>query len=151
MKNSIKLLIISLIIITYIDQVHAQKTIVFEKTESFYPVLKEAIDANEIVCGFLNVPETWDGNQKKKIKIATIILKNNLEKENAEAIVFIQGGPGASGVRSIWSWINHPLRENNDIILLDIRGTGFSEPRLCPDLGKDFLKIPCKKSIGRRR
>lgn len=41
-------------------------------------------------------------------------------------------------------WVDHPLRKNHDIILLDLRGTGFSELKLCPDLGKKFFEILSK-------
>ena len=40
--------------------------------------------------------------------------------------------------------MDHPLRKSHDIILVDLRGTGFSEPKLCPDLGKKFFEILSK-------
>ncbi|MCB0642419.1 MAG: hypothetical protein KDC44_12300, partial [Phaeodactylibacter sp.] len=41
-------------------------------------------------------------------------------------------------------WLQHPLRSDHDIILLDTRGTGFSEPRLCPDFGQSILQVLAK-------
>ncbi|MBW1295676.1 alpha/beta fold hydrolase [Aquimarina litoralis] len=114
-----------------------------QKTETFFPnadVLKE----DRIAYKFLSVPENWDDPKSNTIKIAVSILKNKSNKTDADAVVFIQGGPGASGVQNIGSWYKHPLREKNDIVLFDIRGTGFSEPRLCPDLGKKFMEILAK-------
>lgn len=114
-----------------------------QEAETFFPnadVLKE----DTIEYKFLSVPENWDDPKSNTIKIAVSILKNKSNKNNADAVVFIQGGPGASGVQNIGSWYKHPLREKNDIVLFDIRGTGFSEPRLCPDLGEKFLKILAK-------
>ena len=78
------------------------------------------------------------------IKIAVAIIKNTDNVEDANPIVFIQGGPGGSGIQTIRLWLNHPLRKKNDIVLFDERGTGFSKPRLCPELGKTFLEILAK-------
>lgn len=115
----------------------------FEKAESFY-LDSEMLNKDNISWGYLSVPENWDNSNARVVKVAVSILRNFSNKPDAEAVVFIQGGPGASGIETIWSWINHPLRENNDIVLLDLRGTGFSQPRLCPDLGEEILKILAK-------
>ncbi|WP_378186697.1 alpha/beta fold hydrolase [Aquimarina sp. W85] len=114
-----------------------------QETETFFPNA-EVLNEDTIAYKFLSVPENWNDPKSNTIKIAVSILKNKFNKVNADAVVFIQGGPGASGVQNIGSWYRHPLREKNDIVLLDIRGTGFSEPRLCPDLGKKFLGILAK-------
>lgn len=127
---------------SFLGKVWAQN-VKFEEEESFFPnaeVLKE----EKINWGYLTVPENWEHPEKRKIKIAVSVLKNRSNKENADATVFIQGGPGASGVMNILNWLNHPIRESNDIVLVDIRGTGLSEPRLCPDLGDEFLEILAK-------
>ncbi|MFK8105475.1 MAG: alpha/beta fold hydrolase [Saprospiraceae bacterium] len=114
-----------------------------EKAESFFPNW-ESLNKEAITWNYLQVPENWEEPKSKLIKIAVAVLKNTSNKENANAVVFIQGGPGGSGIDLIGNWRDHPLRKNNDIVLVDIRGTGFSEPRLCPDLGESFLKILAK-------
>lgn len=116
----------------------------FEETATFYPHHTEQLKQENAVFGYLTTPENWNEPQSKKIKVAFSILKNYENKENAEAVIFLQGGPGASSVQSMWTWLYHPLRKDKDIIFLDVRGTGFSEPRLCPDLGNDFLQILAK-------
>ncbi len=114
-----------------------------EKAESFFPNW-ESLNKEAITWSYLQVPENWDEPTSKFIKIAVSVLKNTSNKEAAKAVVFIQGGPGGSGIELVGNWRDHPLRKENDIVLLDIRGTGFSEPRLCPDLGEAFLKILAK-------
>ena len=126
----------------FFNTINAQD-IGFEKSESFYGDV-EILNKEEINWGYVLVPENWDNPNSKIIKIAVAILKNKSKKDDADAVVFIQGGPGASGVQSIGTWLNHPLRKQNDIVLMDARGTGFSEPRLCPNLGEKFLKILAK-------
>ena len=115
----------------------------FEETECFHQYASYLTEA-DITWGYLSVPEDWDNPNTDSIKIAVSVLKNKAKKSNAEALVFIQGGPGAPSVEDVWSWLEYKLREDYDIILFDIRGTGYSEPSLCPDLGKEFLSILAK-------
>ncbi len=123
------------------------QSIYFEDTTSFFPRVA-ILEQDNIRWGNLHVPENWDTihqqNENKTIKIAVSILQNLSDTKNAEAVVFIQGGPGAGSIETIGPWRDHPLRKEKDIILVDMRGTGFSSPRLCPDLGQEFLKILAK-------
>jgi hypothetical protein len=120
-----------------------QSNVLFEKTTSFYPD-DELINNDEIEWGFLTVPEEWEGVNSGKIKLAVAILKSTSKLEDANPVVIIDGGPGADSIEGIGWWLNYPLREKSDIILEDARGTGLSEPRLCPDLGNKLLKILAK-------
>lgn len=124
--------------------VSGQKDIVkYEKTATFFPGV-EILNQQNIECSYLTVPENWNDPQGKKIKIAVLILKHNSKNTDANPVVYLEGGPGAGGIASIWNWLWHPLRKNNDIILMDVRGTGFSFPKFCPDLGRKFLEILSK-------
>lgn len=120
---------------------HAQD---FEKTDSFYPD-SETLKKENIEWGYLTVPENWDGTTEKTVKLAVAVIRSTSPaNEKTSPVVIIEGGPGAGAINSVWSWVSHPIREKSDIILIDIRGTGLSEPKLCPDLGSDFLKILAK-------
>jgi pimeloyl-ACP methyl ester carboxylesterase len=116
----------------------------FKKADSSYHRYAEYIKDDAITWGYLSVPEDWNQPANDSIKIAVSVLKNKEGKSNAEALIFIQGGPGQASIDDIWSWQNHSLRKNYDIVLFDTRGTGYSQPRLCPDLGKEFLAILAK-------
>lgn len=115
----------------------------FESVETFYPNW-EASKADDLEWGHLLVPENWEATSSNQIKVGVVILKNTSKLEHANATVFIQGGPGASGISTIDMWMQHPIRKTNDVVIVDVRGTGFSEPRLCPDLGKQLLGILAK-------
>jgi pimeloyl-ACP methyl ester carboxylesterase len=114
-----------------------------EKTTTFFKG-EENINEDNIEWDYLIVPENWDNPNGKTIKIAIAILKRRSNKTDKNAVIYLEGGPGAGGINRIWSWLDHPLRNNNDIILIDVRGTGFSFPKFCPDLGKEFLEILAK-------
>jgi pimeloyl-ACP methyl ester carboxylesterase len=121
----------------------SQNTIVtYQDTTSFYPN-SVTLKNYKIEWGILQVPENWETGGSK-IDLAIAKLKNSSGKDSAKTLVMIEGGPGASGIEGIWWWLNHPLRETHDIVFMDVRGTGFSSPRLCPDLGKTFLEILAK-------
>lgn len=114
-----------------------------EKTTSFFPE-KKTINEDNIEWNYLIVPENWDKPEGKTIKIAVAVLKSTSKKANSNPVLYIEGGPGAGGINSIGRWLKHPLRESSDIVLMDVRGTGFSFPKFCPDLGKQFLEILAK-------
>jgi pimeloyl-ACP methyl ester carboxylesterase len=56
-------------------------------------------------------------------------------------VIYLHGGPGGSAISEASRWLDHPLREDRDIILLDQRGTGYSEPALCPELSRDDMMV----------
>ncbi|MCP2028500.1 pimeloyl-ACP methyl ester carboxylesterase/heme/copper-type cytochrome/quinol oxidase subunit 4 [Flavobacterium sp. HSC-32F16] len=118
-------------------------TFKLEKTTTFFPQ-EEIINQENIEWRYLNVPENWDKPTGKTIKIAVAILKCTSKNIDSNPVVYIEGGPGAGGIEGIWNWLKHPLRINSDIVLVDVRGTGNSLPKFCPDLGKQFLEILSK-------
>jgi pimeloyl-ACP methyl ester carboxylesterase len=60
-------------------------------------------------------------------------------------VVFLTGGPGGpslSGLRSrlagrLW----RELRAERDLVFLDVRGTGYSEPEFCPELSAALYRL----------
>lgn len=141
MKNLVRLFLLLIMLPTCLC---AQTNVLkLEKTTSFFSE-DEVINQDNIEWGYLSVPENWDKPSGKTIKIAVAILKRTSSSMNSNPVVFIEGGPGAGGIEGIWSWLKHPLREKSDIILMDVRGTGNSLPKFCPDLGKKFLEILAK-------
>lgn len=138
MKLKATIILILFLVVNILSGLQAQ-TVTFEKSAPHLSQFKDS--DSKIVWGYLNVPETWGSEDGKTIKIAVTVLKKTSNEKSSKAIVFIQGGPGASGISNVWTWMNHPLRENNDIVVFDVRGTGFCKPRLSENLGKKFLEI----------
>ncbi|WP_264524484.1 alpha/beta fold hydrolase [Flavobacterium sp. N502536] len=119
------------------------KAFKLEKVKTFFPEDKQLSQEN-IEWGYLTVPENWDKPTGKTVKIAVAVLKSSTKSKDSNPVVYIDGGPGSGGIEGIWAWLDHPLRKNSDIVLFDVRGTGRSLPKFCPDLGKKFLEILAK-------
>lgn len=141
MKNLIRLFLLLCLLPTCLFS--QTNTLKLEKTTTFFPEEK-IINQEDIEWNYLVVPENWDKTEGKTIKIAVAVLKCTSKNTNSNPVVYIEGGPGAGGIEGIWSWLKHPLRKNSDIVLVDVRGTGNSLPKFCPDLGKKFLEILSK-------
>jgi pimeloyl-ACP methyl ester carboxylesterase len=119
---------------------HAQDDLpLFEEVDcaEAIPIL-EGIDG--LYCGFLIVPENRADPNSYEIELAVVIVESFSDNPAPDPLLYLEGGPGGSGVFSIESWLNHPIRQTRDIILLDQRGTGFSYPSLvCEGENEDEL------------
>ncbi len=92
-------------------------------------------------CGFLVVPENRDDPGKRTLRLAVAILKSRSATPRPDPVIYLHGGPGGDAIPGASRWLDHPLREDRDFILLDQRVTGFSEPALCPELSLDDMIV----------
>ncbi|HJW82980.1 MAG TPA: alpha/beta hydrolase, partial [Anaerolineae bacterium] len=90
-----------------------------------------------VECGYLVVPEDRAQPGDKTIKLAVARFKSDSSRPEPDPIVYLEGGPGGSPLRSFTNVFNilfAPLLEKRDVILFDQRGTGYSQPALdCPE------------------
>ena len=92
--------------------------------------------------GYLTVPESRDRNDSKLLKIAVCTLHAKSEMPAEDPVFFLSGGPGGSGLAIFLDhFLNHYLREDRDIIVMDFRGIGYSEPVLYRNMAKDILLL----------
>jgi pimeloyl-ACP methyl ester carboxylesterase len=84
-------------------------------------------------CGYLIVPENRQNPQSRTIKVAYALLKASGTNPQPDPVVYLAGGPGAAGIDNSWAdWENSSLG-NRDLILVDPRGVGYSQPEMkCP-------------------
>ena len=93
-----------------------------------------------LTCGYLAVPENRTSGNSRTIFIAYAIV-HAPEPAGLPPIVYLAGGPGASGIDDFLSdpagW-QYPFTRTRDLVLVDQRGTGYSQPTLdCPELAQD--------------
>ena len=87
-------------------------------------------------CGYVSVLEdrgTPDGNV---IRLAVSRLRGSSPSPNPDPVIYLAGGPGARALERIDWFIDDAqfIWKERDLILMDQRGIGHSEPRLeCPD------------------
>lgn len=102
----------------------------------------EWLEEERIVCGTLFVAESRDREESRALRLAVAILRSPAADPSPDPVVFLQGGPGGATVRFAERITRSPLwsaiRERRDLVIWDQRGTGYSDPSFCPDLGMDL-------------
>jgi pimeloyl-ACP methyl ester carboxylesterase len=93
----------------------------------------DEIPGETVECGVLETFEDPFDPDSNIITIAFVVLFAEGEPTD-DPVIYLEGGPGGSGVLTTDSWVNHPLRATYDIILVDQRGTGYSTPSLSCEL-----------------
>jgi len=98
--------------------------------------LKEGTD---VICGQLTVPEDRSQPKGATVKLAVATFRTITKNAPNEPVIFLQGGPGGGIVSDLGSGINSQNRETlvgpRDLVLIDQRGTGLTQPSLaCPEV-----------------
>lgn len=96
----------------------------------------------EIECGILKVPEDRDQEDSPMIELHFAILRSSNPDKAPDPVVFLQGGPGGYALDMMdyfILYIMRPILYFRDVIVLDQRGVGYSQPSLnCPELEEPF-------------
>jgi pimeloyl-ACP methyl ester carboxylesterase len=92
----------------------------------------------DIDCGYLIVPENRNDPDSEMIRVHVGILRNPSDDVEDDPIIYLEGGPGGSALKYMsFTYESRyvPLfATNRDVIVLDQRGIGLSEPALdCPE------------------
>ncbi len=94
-----------------------------------------AVEGEDVLCGYLTVPENRAHPQGNTIKLGVLIIKSDGQNP-AEPLVMTQGGPGGSGIDLFSSMVSPSdetgqiLRAGRDLIIFEQRGTLYSQPFL---------------------
>ncbi|MEO6347995.1 MAG: alpha/beta fold hydrolase [Aquaticitalea sp.] len=92
--------------------------------------------ADSVLCGSYSVFENHKTKKGRKIDLNIIVVPALNTKSSQFPIFYFDGGPGVAATKNA-SWFaekNNPYRQNHDIVLIDIRGTGKSNPLHCHSL-----------------
>ncbi len=103
--------------------------------DSKYPIA----EGLTVQCGYLTVPETrsaasGDFPSDRTLRLYVMICKSLSDNPAPDPVLILNGGPGGNSR----GWLTDKAKpllqqaflEQRDVILLDQRGTGFSEPQL---------------------
>jgi pimeloyl-ACP methyl ester carboxylesterase len=97
----------------------------------------------KVECGVLSVAENRSDPQSKTIQIQGAVVKTDNPSPAPDPVVYLAGGPGSSGSGEL-SIVLGPysaLLEKRDLVVVDQRGTGTSQPSLaCPEYRKAYFE-----------
>jgi pimeloyl-ACP methyl ester carboxylesterase len=89
----------------------------------------------QIDCGFVSVPADHAAPDGAAIQLAVAIIRSNNPDKAPDPVLYLQGGPGAAPVADApMTYLKYPFLglalQNRDVILVDQRGMGLSQPNL---------------------
>ena len=86
----------------------------------------------KVECGYLVVPENHSQPDGRTIRLHVAIFSTESDNPAPDPIVYLSGGPGQSPLKIAQVAFEGftPFLANRDLILLDQRGVGYSEPAL---------------------
>ncbi|HEX7012547.1 MAG TPA: alpha/beta hydrolase [Steroidobacteraceae bacterium] len=85
-------------------------------------------------CGYTEVPEDRGNPGSRTLKLSVLVLPAS-RADGSDPVFFFAGGPGEAATRAAPTVISTDLRRLNparDVVFIDQRGTGDSNPLLCP-------------------
>jgi pimeloyl-ACP methyl ester carboxylesterase len=91
-----------------------------------------------VECGTYRVWENRVVKKGRQIDLSITVLKALSPNRQPDPLVFLQGGPGdaPSYNARFYSRVFANVRQNRDLVLIDLRGTGKSGALTCPELGR---------------
>lgn len=84
-------------------------------------------------CGYVILPQDYDDPDSHPVEIYYSQTKSKSDAPKPDPLVYLVGGPGSSGSQLLQSSFQsylRPFAEDRDIIVIDQRGTGLSNPSL---------------------
>ncbi|NPV77164.1 MAG: alpha/beta fold hydrolase [Anaerolineae bacterium] len=110
----------------------------FETTPCMFELPPGAIEGKDLQCGYLHVPQEYKDPEGPSIRLAVAIIKAKDPNPRSDPLIMAQGGPGGSTIHTYVTQIfsgTTSLRASRDIVLLEQRGTLYSQPSLtCPEI-----------------
>ncbi len=88
----------------------------------------------ELLCGKLAVPENRQTRAGRAIELNVVVLPAFDEKTKLEPLFDLAGGPGAASTEGVTFYVTQgkEYRRRHDVVLVDQRGTGKSNPLSIP-------------------
>ena len=89
----------------------------------------------EALCGTYEVFENRESRAGRKIGLRIVLLPATGPGRAADPVFYLSGGPGEAATESAPDLAQSALRARRDLVFVDIRGTGGSNPLACPIWG----------------
>ena len=124
-------------------EAHAAFVPAFAETTCALPDMSSDVAAR-LRCGTVNVPRDYADANAGTFKLAVVVIHPRVMEPQADPVLFLQGGPGSPltlHAARIARNESATLAPSRDLILVDQRGAGRSEPAMCLDLSRQQLGV----------
>jgi pimeloyl-ACP methyl ester carboxylesterase len=126
----------------------------FESAPCPFELPPGQVDGESVECGYLLVPEDRADPDSATLRLAVAIFRHPDGASAPDPIVYLSGGPGGSALEFVFLSFDlqfAPVFDaGRDLILLDQRGVGLSEPALdCPEESALSLDLLDSKVDGK--
>jgi pimeloyl-ACP methyl ester carboxylesterase len=107
----------------------------------------------EAWCTVFEVPENRDDPHSRRIGLKLAIARSDAQVPDPDMVVLLAGGPGEAATES---WVVEApafdqVSKHHDVVLLDQRGTGGSNPLSCKGADEDSDETSFTLDLGKMR
>ena len=101
----------------------------------------DATLAARMRCGTVRVPRDYARPDGPRFALSVVVIQSERKSELPEPVVYISGGPGEPITVYAAAQAKTLYASGRDLVLIDQRGTGDSEPRICPTMDRKLLDV----------
>jgi len=116
----------------------ASATPVFDEVACNLPDTADVLP--RLRCGTVRVPRDHAHPNGDTFALAVVVIASVQQPASADPVVYISGGPGGPLTVYAGHQARKPYAPGRDLILVDQRGTGQSEPDICRALNPRLLR-----------
>jgi pimeloyl-ACP methyl ester carboxylesterase len=133
-------ILFSLLLAAFTAQVPHLADSSFQPGDCVFQLAAGVVEGQDVSCGYLIVPSDHSFPDGPELKLAVAVFKHQGEQSQTEPLFILQGGPGGSTLETHSLLIQDSvLLENFDIVLLEQRGTLYSQPSLVCDEANQYF------------
>ena len=110
---------------------------------AFHDIAADWATSQRIDCGWLHVLESRGTRHSRTLTLWVAIARADTPAAGDAPLLYLHGGPGYATVDYFFPYFPNSktwpaLRKTRDLVFLDQRGTGRSQPAFCPELKRDL-------------
>jgi pimeloyl-ACP methyl ester carboxylesterase len=92
-------------------------------------------------CGTVRVPRDYERPDGPSFALSVVVIRSEHKTALPDPVLYINGGPGEPITVYAAAQAKRPFAFGRDLVLIDQRGTGDSEPRICPTMDRKLLDV----------
>lgn len=140
-KDMIRRIVSSIIIALILMPLYALAQIQWEP----HPAKMNEELTERVRFGYLAVPENRANPDSREIFMAFTVLKSQAKNPLPDPVIILPGGPGVGLSQFVTGVAGNAfvqkILQKRDVILIDIRGSGYSHPRLCDNKNTEEYRL----------